>query len=370
MWGNSPDNRAADRTSAVSEAIGAVLLISVVLVCVSLVGVFLFSQQTPGKIPNLNFMVGTDAARTTLYLYHNGGDTLNAGEFSVLVDGVPKSYTISGGGTLWSLGTNLIVPISTPPNNVMIVYNGTGMGSSSGAYLLRSGSANVVNSVNIIPDQAPYLDCSAVENWACAAQIPREIIKAEYSKTSSESAINFLRTSSASLDQAGKTLVFKVMDNNASFTIDLPGGPQLVKMSTGDILEIKQRSNSKSLRAFALGSKFWEINAAGVDLKDTFALNGSSVTWSNINLLHAYIPVFEDLGSSMTILTSSSSYTFLAVNNTVYIDGTNSQNIVISDIQPLGLGLFLLEYNDSDHSVYFVGHADTITINGVPQNYP
>lgn len=365
---NISDNRILDIDSGVSETIGAILLVSLVVICVSLVGIFLFSQQPPSKIPNLNFMVGTDRSQTTLYLYHNGGDPLNVGEFSVLVDGIPKTYIVSGGGQ-WSLGKNLIVPISQAPNNVQIVYNGTSSGGGGADVLLRSGSANIVNKVNISPDQIPYLDCSAVRNWACADQIPREIIEAEYSGTVSESAINFLRSSSTGLDTAGKSLKFKVMDNNATFTIELPGGPLLYNMSKEETLQITLRSNSKSLRAFTLGTRLWEINADGVDLTYTF-VNTSSVTWSNVKLIHVNAPVFEDIGSSMAILGASSAYTFLSVNKTIYKNGIDSHNIVISGIRPVGLGLFVLEYNDSDHSVYFVGNADSITINGVVQNYP
>ena len=56
--------------SGVSEVVGAILLISVVVIAVSVIAVVLFSQQTPQKIPNVNIMVGTDNKVPPLSLIH------------------------------------------------------------------------------------------------------------------------------------------------------------------------------------------------------------------------------------------------------------------------------------------------------------
>ena len=167
------EKQKTDNSAGVSEIIGAILLISVVALAVAIIGVFFFSQPTPTKIPNLNFMTGVNGS--TLYLYHNGGDALNVGEFSVLLDGKEASYSVSDRSSQWSLGKNLIVPISSMPQNVQIVYNSS---SAGGAVLLDQAAADIVSTVNVTADQLPYLDCSAVRNWDCANQIPPEIISA------------------------------------------------------------------------------------------------------------------------------------------------------------------------------------------------
>ncbi|MDD1694241.1 MAG: type IV pilin, partial [Methanoregula sp.] len=141
-----------DHTAGVSEVIGAILLVALVVAAVALVAVFLFSQSTPVKVPNVNFMVGTNnQVPPTLYLTHNGGDTLTVGSFSVYIDGKIKSYSVAGGGNEWSLGKNLLVPLSSgeTPQRIYLVYNQTGTGSS----VIGSASANVsVPSGKIAPD--------------------------------------------------------------------------------------------------------------------------------------------------------------------------------------------------------------------------
>jgi len=119
--------RRMDTCSGVSEVIGTVLLITLVVTAVGLVATILFSQNTPAEVPSLSFMTGVNSSKTTLYLYHNSGDPLGLGSFGVLLDGIPaSSFTVASGGTEWSLGTALIVPITIVPKNVQIAYNGTG----------------------------------------------------------------------------------------------------------------------------------------------------------------------------------------------------------------------------------------------------
>ena len=160
---NESDTQKTDNSAGVSEVIGAVLLISLVVVSIGIVATLLFSQTTPPtKIPNMNFMTGVSPDNTTLYLYHSGGDSLNVGEFNVLVDGVPKPYSVSGGGSQWSLGTTLNVIISatdpkTVPKNVQIVYNGgsstgtatTYTSTTNGTVLVRQGSNTNLSRIHI-----------------------------------------------------------------------------------------------------------------------------------------------------------------------------------------------------------------------------
>jgi len=86
MKTNKMSSAVPDSASGVSELIGAILMITVVIAAVAIIGIFLLSQQTPQEIPNINFMTGTNAAGTTLYLYHNGGDSLEKGQFAVVID--------------------------------------------------------------------------------------------------------------------------------------------------------------------------------------------------------------------------------------------------------------------------------------------
>jgi hypothetical protein len=65
-WGFNWEN-------AVSDALGAVLLVAVVAMAVTLLGVALLSQPAPEKIPALNAEITTIGR--DIVISHNGGDS-------------------------------------------------------------------------------------------------------------------------------------------------------------------------------------------------------------------------------------------------------------------------------------------------------
>ncbi len=64
-----------NREDAVSEAIGGVLLIALVLIGAAIVGVYVMSQPLPEKIPKVQFSVKRHAAEP-YHLEHEGGESL------------------------------------------------------------------------------------------------------------------------------------------------------------------------------------------------------------------------------------------------------------------------------------------------------
>jgi hypothetical protein len=62
------------KESAVSEVIGSVMLISIVVVAVAIVGVVLWSQPPPEEIPVLSAAIANQSCN--VIVSHNGGDTL------------------------------------------------------------------------------------------------------------------------------------------------------------------------------------------------------------------------------------------------------------------------------------------------------
>jgi FlaG/FlaF family flagellin (archaellin) len=125
--------------NAVSEVIGSVLLISVVVVSVSIIGVFLFSQPPTEKIPSLNAIIWNDTQK--VYLRHDGGDAIYSGDISIYVNGTDQtsSFYLSTAPaqpwTNWSIGKVLqYSTASTPVSKVQIVY----IGSGSSAIILAS----------------------------------------------------------------------------------------------------------------------------------------------------------------------------------------------------------------------------------------
>ncbi|MEN6343620.1 MAG: type IV pilin [Methanospirillum sp.] len=118
---------------AVSEVIGGALLIALVVIGAAIIGTYVMSQPQPEKIPKVQFSV--KQIGDTLYITHEGGETIDKGTIRVEIDGVLwAEHTIAN----WGFG-DLPIPISVNEADkakdisVSLVYNG-----GSGQTLMRS----------------------------------------------------------------------------------------------------------------------------------------------------------------------------------------------------------------------------------------
>ncbi len=127
--------------NAVSEIIGAILLIAIVVLAVGVVGVLLWSQPTPEKLPSLSAGISNQSCRVTIT--HNGGNTLERQTLQILVDGTDQTINFTKSGapgawTSWGIGEELVYdppPTScTSPKKVLIVYI-----KGNGVFILASG---------------------------------------------------------------------------------------------------------------------------------------------------------------------------------------------------------------------------------------
>lgn len=128
------------RECAVSEVIGAVMLVSVVVLAVAIIGVALTSQGTPQKIPALDAIISNYG--NTIQIYHNGGDTLQSDQMQILVDGIPTTFTKGENSlpwTSWSAGDSLVAKMDSTPTTVRIIFNGA------------SGASTVLTSADFSP---------------------------------------------------------------------------------------------------------------------------------------------------------------------------------------------------------------------------
>ena len=131
----------------VSEIIGAILLVSLVILGAMIVAVLFLSQPPPQEIPQVNAIAGNNT--THIFLLHDGGDPLTPLETVIRIDGradpvpagdmellredgtVEESSWLSGE---WSVGKTLRIKDDQPPQSVTLVYSG----GSSQALLLTS----------------------------------------------------------------------------------------------------------------------------------------------------------------------------------------------------------------------------------------
>lgn len=369
-----------DHSAGVSELIGAVLLITIVVMAVSIIGVMLLSQQAPQKIPNINFMTGTNAAGDQLYLYHNGGDTLTSGEFAVVLDGQTQrtDYSISDGSSNWSVGKNLVLSITKRPNTVAIVYTSGG----SGAILLRSVSlSNVSLSQNIKPDTTPTVsEGSSCSDYICndVADIINsshfiEAIKQNVSSTS----INFYKNSllptgvqtgvpTGSL-KSGSYLELKVTDGTGkSQIVYQPQGKSdvLLTFNNTDRVRVTINASSPNFIIFGIAPQIWEMAVKNADLTITRSGGVPTISEPGVNISHTWIANYIVYDSTLEIDTAGSSITTLTVNNTMVVPPSGyGAPITISAIKPLPVGLFLvIADNSQGGTVYLVSTANQICV--------
>ena len=357
----------------VSEVIGAILLISVVIAAVAIIGVILLSQNTPQEIPNVNFMTGTDNSNR-LYLFHNGGDSLTIGSFSVLVDGVTQNnnnIAISDGSTTWSLGKNLIISGITPgQHSVAIVYNTTG----TGQVVIRSGTANIILPVT------PVINPDIIT----ASAYPPVISVPQLIQNVSSRSIAFYRENNTAISQIipSPYLKFTITQPNSTIVYSSPlcsGNPLILNVS--DVVTITQpTSYNQSFRIAGIGNQLWELTAANVNLNvaDPY---GNTVC-NNAMINHTVITGYSSFQSTLTLTTGTplglyytgmTKYNYLTnttpQRTSQLINSLNNSQIFVYNVSPSSMGFFVLQYDNTTKSVYFAGNTTQVTVNGI-QVYP
>lgn len=145
----------------VSEIIGAILLVSLVILGVTIVAVLLLSQPLPQEIPQVNAVAGNNTSY--IFLRHDGGDTLESFETIIRIDGKPDPVPANditlideNGNSItpwtsgqWSVGSTLVIKDNETPKSVSMVYTG----GSSQVLLLTATFVDTIP--NVIPPLPP-----------------------------------------------------------------------------------------------------------------------------------------------------------------------------------------------------------------------
>lgn len=129
--------------SAVSNTVGIILLISVVLIAVSIIGVRMLSAPVAQEIPVIDADISSDTSH--IYILHNGGDTVSVSHLKVYLDESPTTTFSVSSGNSWHIGNVLVIPYTgSLPSRVTVVYAGpTGAEAVLATRYLRTGSAAV-----------------------------------------------------------------------------------------------------------------------------------------------------------------------------------------------------------------------------------
>lgn len=136
----------------ISDALGAVVLISVIALGITVAALSVLSGPLPREVP----AVSADVTNTsdTVFIRHAGGDTLVRGEYRILADGADRTSAFLSGGTVparWSVGEELRYRIpagSEIPKSIQIIA-------------ITGGREQVILQVHIRPpDPAPTVTIS------------------------------------------------------------------------------------------------------------------------------------------------------------------------------------------------------------------
>jgi PKD repeat protein len=140
------------RENALSDALGAILLVAVVGMAVAIFGVAILSQPHPEKIPALNADITTIGR--TIQISHNGGDFLEKTDMAIIVDGSDLKnlfQRIDGAPwSSWAVGDSLYytVPSGLPmPQGVTIFY----VGGSTARIITSMGVPQTVSAGGLYP---------------------------------------------------------------------------------------------------------------------------------------------------------------------------------------------------------------------------
>lgn len=117
------------RDSAVSEILGALLLIAVISLAVSIVGVTILSNVETSQVPSVSLLITNQSQNISVM--HTGGDPLLAGSYRIIVNDVDQtaSFIPDPGITVFKAGTVLhsdgqFLPPGQGPRTVVVISRG------------------------------------------------------------------------------------------------------------------------------------------------------------------------------------------------------------------------------------------------------
>ena len=122
-------NDRSRRDAGLSDALGAVILIAVVALGITVASIAIISSPVPQKVPAISVDIFNTS--DTVFIRHSGGDTLARGEYRILADDVDRTSEFLMQGiqpARWSLGDTLEYHVASPndiPGSIKIVaFNG------------------------------------------------------------------------------------------------------------------------------------------------------------------------------------------------------------------------------------------------------
>ena len=105
---NRTEKKITSDEQAVSEVMGQVLLVSIVVIMLGLLSVFVFSQEGPVDIPHTDIQEIMDTSTDTIYMKHGGGEPIRTEDAEIIVNINGKKYVYTSSQIYKSLGNRSV----------------------------------------------------------------------------------------------------------------------------------------------------------------------------------------------------------------------------------------------------------------------
>jgi hypothetical protein len=109
-------------SSAVSEMVGTLILITIISGAIGIVAIAILSQPVPSNVPAVNVVavVGGD----NLTILNQGGDTLPFGTYRILVNNQDRTADFSPSSENFTIGQTLTLSPVSGVRSVTLIYQG------------------------------------------------------------------------------------------------------------------------------------------------------------------------------------------------------------------------------------------------------
>jgi FlaG/FlaF family flagellin (archaellin) len=112
---NRTEKKITSDEQAVSEVMGVVLLVGIVVIMLSVLGVSVFAQDGPDDVPHTNVQEIMDTSTDTIYLKHNGGEPISTEDAEIIVNINGRKYEYNssqiyenlGNSSVWKIGDTI-----------------------------------------------------------------------------------------------------------------------------------------------------------------------------------------------------------------------------------------------------------------------
>ena len=122
--------------SGVSEIVGALILIGMIVLVVAVISSFLVNRPASNQIPEVQFSVvnvspiGQCPGNCSVLLTHTGGDEIASGEYAFFINDnsapvIPGSINSDPQINSWSIGKTILLNSSVTPDYVRVYYYNT-----------------------------------------------------------------------------------------------------------------------------------------------------------------------------------------------------------------------------------------------------